>query len=486
VNTVALSVPEKSQAQRRLVFISHANPEENDFARWLSAQLASAGYEVWSDVSELIGGEVFWDNIEDAIRNHSAKFVVAVSRAACVKNGVLDEVQVAVATERSQSLANFVVPLRIDDIDFADFRANISRKNAIDFSGSWAHGLDNLFKVLRRDLVPAGAVGPNNVAAWCQTKLNPSQRPRTESETLVSNWLPVQKLPATVSLFSLVDVESSKVPAVMKAMSLPWFPYYRLIGTFGTEADLRADLSPELNIQLEYHLTLESFLRGRSRELPGMEPREAKNHVVSLIRQSWNRTMAGKGLSLFEMSGGAAVWYFKKGQIEGDKAYFFDAGGKRRYRQVVGRSERRKVNWHLGFQGKAVFGPPLRIVMRPAVLFSQDGQTLLSSAPKMHRLRRGFCRSWWNPTWRDLLLAYVAWISGGQASFPLNAGIEAEIPIGAQPLAFRSDLTFADPPTKSQPGAPPENEETPPDEPTEEDDDDNFFDEEEFEKEGAE
>ena len=104
----------------------------------------------------------------------------------------------------------------------------------------------------------------------------------------------------------------------------------------------------------------------------------------------------------------------------------------------------------------------------------------------MHRLRRGFCRSWWNPTWRDLFLAYVAWISGGQASFLLNGGIEAEIPIGAQPLAFTSDLTFADPPTKSQPGAPQENEEAPPDEPTEEDDDDSFFDEEEFEEEGAE
>lgn len=95
---------------RKLVFISHANPAQNDFARWLSAQLANAGYEVWSDVTKLIGGELFWDNIEDAIRNHAAKVLVAVSRDANTKQGVLDEVNLAVTVERKESIDQFVVP----------------------------------------------------------------------------------------------------------------------------------------------------------------------------------------------------------------------------------------------------------------------------------------------------------------------------------------------------------------------------------------
>ncbi|HEX4140237.1 MAG TPA: toll/interleukin-1 receptor domain-containing protein, partial [Candidatus Methylacidiphilales bacterium] len=115
---------------RRIVFISHANPEQNDFTRWLGAQLANAGYEVWSDVTKLIGGEVFWDDIEDAIRNHAAKFVLAVSRAASQKDGVQDEVAVAVAVERGLKIKNFVIPCRIDDLEFSSFRANITRKNA--------------------------------------------------------------------------------------------------------------------------------------------------------------------------------------------------------------------------------------------------------------------------------------------------------------------------------------------------------------------
>ncbi|MDZ4058210.1 MAG: toll/interleukin-1 receptor domain-containing protein, partial [Polynucleobacter sp.] len=52
--------------RRNLIFISHANPENNEFSRWLGLQLANEGYEIWSDVTKLIGGEQFWDSIEQA------------------------------------------------------------------------------------------------------------------------------------------------------------------------------------------------------------------------------------------------------------------------------------------------------------------------------------------------------------------------------------------------------------------------------------
>jgi len=29
----------------------------------------------------------------------------------------------------------------------------------------------------------------------------------------------------------------------------------------------------------------------------------------------------------------------------------------------------------------------------------------------MHALRRSFCKNWWNDRWRDLLLAFFAWLS---------------------------------------------------------------------------
>ena len=58
-----------------MVFVSHANPEENEFARWLTLQLANEGYPVWCDQTKLLGSEKFWEDIEGAIKNRTAKFL---------------------------------------------------------------------------------------------------------------------------------------------------------------------------------------------------------------------------------------------------------------------------------------------------------------------------------------------------------------------------------------------------------------------------
>ena len=48
---------------RETVFVTHAAPEDNEFALWLSAKLAIAGYRVWVD-RRLRGGDDFWDEID--------------------------------------------------------------------------------------------------------------------------------------------------------------------------------------------------------------------------------------------------------------------------------------------------------------------------------------------------------------------------------------------------------------------------------------
>ena len=60
---------------RNKIFISHATPDDNEFARWLSLQLIGLGYEVWCDVLKLKGGEDFWAEIENEIRNNAIKFL---------------------------------------------------------------------------------------------------------------------------------------------------------------------------------------------------------------------------------------------------------------------------------------------------------------------------------------------------------------------------------------------------------------------------
>ena len=72
-----------------MVFVSHANPDDNDFARWLALQLANEGYPVWCDLTRLLGGEKFWEDIENAISNRTAKFLFARSHPPNTKSGTL-------------------------------------------------------------------------------------------------------------------------------------------------------------------------------------------------------------------------------------------------------------------------------------------------------------------------------------------------------------------------------------------------------------
>ena len=103
---------------RNVVFLSHANPEDNVLTLWLGTRLAAAGYTVWSDVTELIGGETFWDDIEEAIRSYAVKVISLVSKAGVHKKGFKDELSLALAVERAESLGDFVIPIRVDDIKF--------------------------------------------------------------------------------------------------------------------------------------------------------------------------------------------------------------------------------------------------------------------------------------------------------------------------------------------------------------------------------
>jgi hypothetical protein len=41
---------------RTTVFVTHAAPQDNEFALWLSSKLAMAGYGVWVDRRRLRGG----------------------------------------------------------------------------------------------------------------------------------------------------------------------------------------------------------------------------------------------------------------------------------------------------------------------------------------------------------------------------------------------------------------------------------------------
>jgi hypothetical protein len=396
---------------KSLVFLSHANPEDNNFAAWLAGKLAIAGYSVWSDVTKLIGGEIFWDDIESAIRNHAAKFVLALSRASQTKDGVLDEIDLAIRVERSHNLAGFVIPVRIDDLPFSEVRANIARKNIIDFNRNWTAGLSILLKSLQQQQVPKTShVSASTLSQCLDGGLRVRATAVRKPELLVSNWLLVKRMPARIDLMD-VDAPLDEIPKVARSVASPSFTYLRMIGMIGDDA--RGDMfsAGGRTMTRRYSIPLEDFLAGTASDLPGMKRQEANNHLSSLLRQAWNARMEEAGFTSYEMASNALAWFPSHSFAEGNKVAFIDDSGKLRRKQLVGWSARRQIFWHAAFEAKAVVASPTRIVLRPHVVFTQDGKTPIYSAQRMHILRRSFCKSWWNDRWRDLLIAFVTVIA---------------------------------------------------------------------------
>src|SRR2546423_12251503 len=98
---------------RDMVFLSHANPEDNAITEWLALQLAKEGYPVWCDLTRLLGGEDFWVDIEKAIRERTIKFIYVLSKTSNTKIGSLKELSVAENVARDNGMSDFILPLHI-------------------------------------------------------------------------------------------------------------------------------------------------------------------------------------------------------------------------------------------------------------------------------------------------------------------------------------------------------------------------------------
>jgi len=187
--------PEKAndvEVQRDMLFISHANPEDNEFSQWLSLQLAKYGYPVWCDLTKLLGGEVFWTDIEQALRNKTAKFLYVLSRTSNAKDGPLNELQVAANIQRDNKLRDFVIPLLIDDLPHREIHIQLSRLTAVNFREGWAKGLQNLLRKLQKDgLKQRPDFNPAAVASWWKLQHGAGQAIRNQSEEHLSNWFPL-------------------------------------------------------------------------------------------------------------------------------------------------------------------------------------------------------------------------------------------------------------------------------------------------------
>jgi hypothetical protein len=422
---------------RDTIFVSHANPEDNTFALWLSLKLISAGYRVWSDVTNLRGGEDFWRDIEPVIRETTAKLIYVLSKSSNHKEGALRELRVADAVRKLHGFRDFVIPVRIDDLPHPEINIEVGRLNVIE-SGSWAVGLKQLMEKLTEDGVPRPLTeGPELVRQWWDREFAADGSVSEIPEVHYSNWFSLE-LPDRIfrhSVQGLIEGEPQ--------WSFPARWYNLQLVTFAPAIDVLPGLGT-LRIGRTEELDTATFLSS-----DGASRQEHRNIVTQIVTESWEQTLRSRGLKSFAMANGRQAFYFDQDILPESDVEFLSVAGKKTYRGLMGYKTRKDGSrriWHFAVSARPALHPRPLLQLRTHVLFSDDGKTIWSSADAMHRARRNQCKGWWNDDWRDRLLATMAWLADHQPVIKLDLSASAKAAIvNPRPIEFVSPVTLTEP-----------------------------------------
>jgi len=423
--------------ERNAIFISHANPEDNVFTTWLGAKLAAAGYEVWADILRLNGGQDWERKLEDALRNRAFKVLMVGTRLGVNKQGVRNEIQIAITKGKELKDDEFIIPLRLEQYD-APF--NIVHAQHIDFSNGWAAGLAELLETLTTYNVPKAA--SESPEFWRAVQLVKGKQPIQVEENLISNWLKFESLPAEIHYYDFsTGISIGHRDKLLRDFPLPLIAKYRGFLSFADYPSLQEALGPDWPIQLAQSCNTESFLENGWPTLQ-INLRDARNHVSDLLRRGVEAVFAKKELSSYEMSNNKLCWFGNKSVVGDSQVRFKWANGVEGRRVIVGYSGKRKMYWHYGISPQVSMWPEPHIKLRGRLVFSENSSLPITDPKKMHRLRRSFAKSWRNARWRDMMLSFLWWISDGGELLVIPFGEEKDAVLSIPTIAFTSPVSM--------------------------------------------
>ena len=244
-------LPRKSRSPRRdTIVLSHAY-EDNQFTRWLALQLARNGYHVWCDLTHLLGGEIFWDNIETLIRTGCIKFIYVLSRNSNrgQGRGFWKELDLADAQSKVNKIPDFIIPVSIDDLPSNDYNIYLHTRHVEQFHPCWSDGLETLLAKLEKRKVPRRQeFSPKSVTYWWRRWFrNPKQGVERKSETYLSSWFPIERLPSKLYIHHWGDSDDEKSFTEID-WDWPAISHGNGIVTFAPAADFIAQLEPDHSI----------------------------------------------------------------------------------------------------------------------------------------------------------------------------------------------------------------------------------------------
>lgn len=395
----------KLHIDRSIVFISHAAPEENEFALWLSSKLALAGYRVWIDRRRLKGGTDTWNEIDHILRNETIKQIVLYG-AHMDKRGVKRELGIGDAVARLLDDEQFFIPIRVADVSFSSAPPEFVRTNILNAYPNWHDCLEELFETLRDSGVPKS---PTPQTSDIEKIIDARQEGRkfisSTPEDLLTNWFPLNA-PDKIRYFRMEGTEDQK-RIWCEDCKLPHVRMGLLVGMFATQEEAEESSSFNLTLTLQYEVPFEDFISGANLG-PYLDRKDARNNVVNLFRQSFELLARRKGLKPMEFASGEIGWYFPDGLVSGGAVKCVAPDGRKIRRSMSGKFL--ALRWHTCIIPKFRLGPVPILRLHMNVVISENGQNALSG-DETYKKRARLTKSWWNGIWRDRLLAVAFFLA---------------------------------------------------------------------------
>ena len=422
------------EINKKLIFISHAQPEDDYLAIWLASKLRLLGYDVWVDKDNLKKGDAFWNEIELKMKNESLRFIPLVSQAYIDKSlnkntGVFLEVSLSKVI--SKKIQNYVLPLKVDGCSFDDFPISILPLDTIDFSINWGKGLKEIIEEFELQGIPNSNVTNNVLNQWFKY-LKIQGEVLNRSDFYGSNWLP-SSLPKTIFIYRFLGDYKKNLKEIPFAHKQD---KDYILGFFDNQG---------LNLQTEYKeiISLADFLSYENYRLESGETIiDTKFHFTQLMNNSLDKFFyLHENIKCWNRKGKEKIYYTKKPPKESG-AYPFKIGDRKGWRTLKGKKGNVFWNYSLSFNFQLYPFP--HFVANPHILIS-DEKGFKDDDIKS---RRSIPKGWFNRHWYDRIFAFMNYVNGGSDSryLTIESGKE-EFEIDLRTSLFKSDKGYAEPET---------------------------------------
>ncbi|AAR33884.1 toll/interleukin-1 receptor domain-containing protein [Geobacter sulfurreducens] len=439
-----------STITRNVIFISHATPEDNDFTIWLASRLQAEGFEVWIDKQALVGGEKFWQEIDQVIRHKAVKFLLVYSENICyqkqrgiLKNGVAKEISMAEGIATTNGLKDFMILLNVDGSEYNLF-IGADTLNQVPFYENWAGGYSQLRKKFKKEgLEPTGSpVG--DFSKWYEDEYVIHHGIENLHEIYYDCWWPIPELPE--SFFVYIFPNNVVASQVHQRSKYPTGKASNILASFYDTSEFEVEIDGQLEripFTAKHEIKVSDVI-ARTVRLGFPGTRDVENYFRSLLQRTFHLIMKERHLHWYEMANMKQAYFFSAKSHPKIKFEYPHRATKAGKSKVIF-GKHLSSFWHYALSAKPIITPQLAFGLKSHIVFTTDGVKLWDDKAKMHTARRRKGRLMFNEEWRDLLFAFLHALCQGGTTVNIMLNPTFELALKPWTNTYHSDFGYIEP-----------------------------------------